>query len=212
MSDNPTVIAVMIAAAAYAFWVWRSDLQAAKAGTPNPKAFPGATPWANPWLLVAVAGSLVLLGLETWGEYALGVSGEQKNITVLFGLYTLAAGFLEELIFRGYLVVEKRGRAALWLSVVGFSLLFALMHDHLWSFESSAAAWKLWEGTLTFTPTTKGWFSTGMIFLGSLWFYVARFGPANPTRSLAPAVAAHVAKNLGVFAIKAVQGHVSGLW
>jgi len=34
----------------------------------------------------------------------------------------------------------------------------------------------------------------------------------NPTRSLLPCIAAHAAKNAGVFVIKAAQGHVSGWW
>ena len=54
-----------------------------------------------------------------------------------------------------------------------------------------------------------------MVAIGApftLWFYAVRFWPLNPTRSLLPCVAAHAAKNLGVLAVKAAQGHVSGWW
>jgi hypothetical protein len=37
-----------------------------------------------------------------------------------------------------------------------------------------------------------------------------RFLPLNPTRSLLPSIAAHAAKNMGVFAIKYAQGFVTG--
>lgn len=212
MSDNPTVVAVMILAASYAAWMWWSDLQAARAGNSKPGAFPGATPCRIPLLWIAALGSLLLLGVETAGEYALGVSEEQKKITVLFGIYTLCAGFLEELIFRGYLVFDRKGRTALWASIIGFSLIFALAHPFLWDFKAGATAWKFWEGEWTLTLTRKGWFSTAMAFVVSLWFYTLRFMPQNPTRSLAPSVVAHISKNLGVFVVKAVQGHVGGLW
>lgn len=212
MSDNPTLVAVMILAASYAAWMWWGDLRAARAGQAKAGAFPGATPWAPRLLWVAALGSLVLLGLETWGEYGLGVSEEQKKITVLFGVYTLCAGFLEELIFRGYLVIDRKGRTALWVSIVAFSLIFAVIHPFLWDFKAGPTAWKFWEGEWTWQLTRKAWFSTIVTFVVSLWFYLLRFAPQNTTRSLAPSVVAHVTKNLGVFAIKAIQGHVSGLW
>jgi membrane protease YdiL (CAAX protease family) len=124
-------------------------------------------------------------------------------MTGLFALYTLAAAFVEELIFRGYLVVENRGRPALVAGIIGASLLFALLHPFLW-------AWK--DRTLVFHFGSKAWFSTGMIFAGSLWFYAVRFSPLNPTRSLLPCIAAHAAKNAGVIAIKYAQGYLAGWW
>ncbi len=201
MSENPALIMVMIAGGAYLFHLWWGDLRANCSGSPNPRAFPGATPCSAQVLVLAVAGTLLLLGIETGGEALLGISDEQKSLTVLFSVYTLVAAFLEELAFRGYLVVTKHGKAALWGSVFVFSLLFALAHPFLWEWS---------DGALTLHFTTKAWFSTTMLFLGSLWFYVLRFLPLNPTRSLLPCIAAHFAKNLGVFAIKAAGGFVSG--
>ena len=182
---------------------WLDDYRAGQRGAANPRAMPGATPASLGMIALAALGALGLLAAETGGEYALGVSGEQSHMTVLFGLYTLAAAFVEELIFRGYVVIENRGRTALVAGIFGASLVFALLHPFLWE-------WK--DGTLVTHLGAKAWFSTAMIFAGSLWFYAVRYLPGNPTRSLLPCIAAHAAKNLGVFAIKYAQGFVSGWW
>lgn len=105
---------------------------------------------------------------------------------------------MEEVIFRGYLVVENKGRWALIGSCIGFSLIFALIHGHFWSTEDG---FKL-------TLTTKAFFSTGILLANSLWFYAIRFGPWNWDRSIFPCMLAHAASNLGVFVIKLVQGYV----
>lgn len=201
--DNPLLLAAMLAGAGYLGKLWVDDLRAARAGRPNPRAFPGAIPAGRPVMILAVVGTLLLLALETAGESALGLTAEQSRMTVLYGLYTLAAAFLEEIIFRGYLVVMNRGRTLLVAGIVGASLVFALLHPFL-------SEWR--EGALQFRFTAKAWFSTGAIFVGSLWFYALRFLPLNPQASLAPCIAAHVTKNLGVFAIKYAQGFVSGWW
>ena len=202
-SDNPLLLVVLLAGGGWLGWTWYEDLQAAQRGKPNPRAFPGATPAPRSVLLLAIGGTLVLLAAETAGELALGLDAEQSHMTVLFGLYTLAAAFIEELIFRGYLVVTHRGRAALVAGILGASLLFAILHPFLW-------AWR--DGALHLQLTAKAWFSTGAIFAGSLWFYALRFLPLNPTHSLAPCIVAHATKNLGVLAIKYAQGFVSGWW
>lgn len=177
----------------------------AQRGQPNPRALPGAVPTERAAVAVAVAVTLLLLGLETWGEVALGIAGAQSTVTWLFGLYTLAAAFGEELVFRGYLVVVDRGRAWLWSSVVLFSLVFALLHPFLWE-------WKGEGDGLMLHLDTKGFFSTGVVFVGSLWFYTVRFFGLNAQRSLLPCIAAHLAKNLGVLLIKFQQGFVVGWW
>jgi membrane protease YdiL (CAAX protease family) len=201
--DNPWLLAAMTVAIAMIAKLWRDDLRAAVGGHPHPRAFPGATPVPLRVILVAVAGTGVLLAVETSGENLLGLSQQQSQMTVAFGVYTLAAAFAEELIFRGYLVVEGRGRAAWLAGVVGASIGFALLHPFLWE-------WK--EGALRLHGGTKAWFSTALVFSNSLWFYAVRFMPANPRRSLLPCIAAHATKNLGVFAIKYAQGFVSGWW
>jgi membrane protease YdiL (CAAX protease family) len=204
MSDHsPLLLFVLLGGSAYVGKLWWEDLQAARAGRPAPRPLPGATLASRAAILLAAVGALVLLGIEVAGEYALGIVGQQREITVLFGIYTLAAAFVEELIFRGFIVVQHRGRAALIAGCIGASLVFAAIHPFLWE-------WK--EGALTFQFTAKAWFSTAMIFAGSLWFHTVRFWSLNPTHSLLPCIAAHLAKNLGVFAIKAEQGFVVGWW
>lgn len=202
MNDQPLLLLLMIAASVYVAKLWLDDYRAGIAGKSHPRALPGATP--VPWrgILIAVMGTLVLLALETWGEIHLGVAGEQSRITALFGLYTLAAAVIEELIFRGYLVITHRGPAVRWAGILGASLFFAALHPFLWK----------WEGGLVWTIGLKGWFSTAAIFLGSLWFYAVRFAGWNPNHSLLPCFAAHATKNLGVIAIKAVQGFLVGWW
>ena len=201
--DNPWLLAGMILAGGVVAKWWCDDYRTGRQGKPAPQAFPGATPASGRALLIAAGGALVLLAAEAAGEQALGLTARQSRMTVLFGLYTLVAAFGEELIFRGYLVVEKRGRMALIAGVIGASLGFALLHPFFWE-------WK--EGALRLHGDNKAWFSTAAVFAGSLWFYAVRFLPMNPTRSLLPCVAAHLTKNLGVFAIKYVQGFVSGWW
>ncbi|HLP10245.1 MAG TPA: CPBP family intramembrane glutamic endopeptidase [Opitutaceae bacterium] len=201
MSENPLLLVVMIVVSAALFHLWWSDLRAARAGRPNPRAFPGAVPCERRLLVIAVLGSAALLAIEILGENALGLTAQQKTVTVLWSLYTFAASFTEELAFRGFLVVTNRGRAALWGSIVGFSVVFALAHPFLWSWT---------DGKLEFTFTIKAWFSTAMIFVGSLWFYALRFAAFNPARSLLPCIVAHLTKNLGVFAAKAAAGFIAG--
>jgi membrane protease YdiL (CAAX protease family) len=201
--DNPWLLAGMIVAGVVVARWWRDDYRTARQGAHHPRAFPGASPTSRRALVIAAGGALVLLAAETAGEYALGLTAQQSQMTALFGLYTLVAAFLEELIFRGYLVVENRGRPALVAGIVGASLGFALLHPFLWE-------WK--DGALAVHGGAKACFSTAAVFAGSLWFYAMRFLPLNPTRSLLPCVAAHLAKNLGVLALKYAQGFVAGWW
>ena len=203
----------MAALTAYVFYVWLGYYRRAGTGPPDPRAFPGAVPCSVTAVAVAVAGALALLGLETGGEYAFGVSQQQSNITVLYLMAMIGAAFGEELVFRGFLVVTTRGRLVLFGSIVGFSLLFALGHPFLWDWKSLA------EGQpkqLVFDFSLKACWSTAMVFLFSFWLYAMRFPvrypKLNPRNSLIPCIAAHLAKNLGVFAIKLAQGHVRGWW
>ena len=202
--NNPLLLVLLTAAGLYATTLWREDLRAFRSGKTLPRPLPGATPTTGRAVAIAVIGSLVLLAAETFGEFTFGLAAEQSRMTWLFALYSVsAASFIEELIFRGWLVVENRGRLALWLGVLGASVAFAALHPFLWRWDDAGFA---------LTPGTKGWFSTAVVFATSLWFYVARFAPWNPSRSLLPCVAGHAAKNLGVVAIKAALGYMSGAW
>lgn len=201
--EHPLLLVGLIAGTAVVARWWLADLRAARAGITTNHALPGATPAPNRAIGIAVFGALVLLGLETWGESTLGLTAQQSRMTVLAGGYSVAAAFLEELIFRGYLLVPGRVRPLLLAGVVAASAGFALLHPFLWEWT---------DGRLRWQPSAKAWFSTGAIFVGSLWFYCVRLLPSNPRRSLLPCIAAHAAKNLGVFAIKGAQGFVSGWW
>lgn len=202
-SNNPWLLVIMIVAGAVVARWWWQDLRIARHGPAPARGFPGAAPAGGRAVTIAAAGALVLVALETAGESALGLAAQQSRMTGLFGLYTLVAAFGEELVFRGYLVIESRGRAALWAGIVGASLLFALLHPFLWE-------WR--DGALHPQLNAKGWFSTGAVLAASLWFYAVRFVSINPTRSLLPCIAAHLTKNLAVLGIKAAQGFVSGWW
>jgi membrane protease YdiL (CAAX protease family) len=209
MTENPLILVLMIAASLYMIHVWRSDYQAAKAGAPHPRALPGATPASLTTCVIAAIGALIILAAETLGEIQLGLSAKQSSITVLFGIYTLVAAFIEELIFRGFIVIEGRGPKLRWIGIVAASVLFAALHPFLWEWKGG---WLWVDGRLELTLTAKGWFSTVTVFLSSLWFYTVRFARFNPQHSLLPCFTAHATKNLGVFAIKAAQGFLIGWW
>jgi CAAX amino terminal protease family. len=209
MNDDPLFQLLMLGAGAVVLKLWLDDRRAAAQGKPNPRGLPGATPAPRNAVVIAICGALALLGIETWGEIRLGVADQQTDMTALFALCTLMAAVVEEVIFRGFIVIEKRGRAMLWSGVVLASIVFAALHQHVWKWEGG---WPWADGHLLWTPGLKGWFTTGMLFLGSLWFYFVRFAGFNPQRSLLPCFAAHAAKNAGVIAVKAAQGHLVGWW
>jgi membrane protease YdiL (CAAX protease family) len=198
LNENPLMILAYVGIAAYMFHMYYGDLRAERSGTPNPKAMPGSTVAAVSVYGLGILGALVLLAIETGGETALGIVVEQSEMIWYFVFAALGAGVVEEVLFRGFLVVENKGRAALVGSCVGFSLIFALIHGHFWSTEVGFA----------WTFTTKAWFTTALLFANSLWFYALRFGPWNPRRSLFPCMVAHAASNLGVFFVKLAQGYV----
>lgn len=203
MDQSPVLLLLLTAISVYLAKLLRDDTREARSGQPNPRALPGTTPAPGRAHLIAIAGVLALLAIETLGELALGLSAQQSRITWLFSLYTLAAAVIEEVVFRGYIVIDRAGPRALWASAFAASLLFATLHPFLWKWDAAGFAWTL---------NAKGAFSTVIVFATSLWLYAARFGAWNPTRSLWPCIAAHAAKNAGVVAIKAASGFVVGAW
>jgi membrane protease YdiL (CAAX protease family) len=201
MNESPFMILLYVGMAAYVGNIYWGDYKSQKGGEPNASAMPGATSASICLYVIGVVGALLILAAETGGELALGVSAEQSDMVWYFLFASLCAGIVEEVIFRGFLVVENKGRAALIGSCAGFSLIFALIHGHFWSNEEGEAfAW---------TFTTKAFFTTGILVANSLWFYALRFGSWNKNRSLFPCMLAHAASNFGVFAVKLAQGHVT---
>jgi len=214
MQNDPLMVIVLFAVSIYVAKLWLDDYRAAQRGAPNRRAFPGAVACKGLAIWVAVAGALLLLAIETGGEYALGIAAEQSDITVIVLLAWVSAAFIEELIFRGYLVVAARGRAALVASIMGFSLIFTLLHPFFWELEypEGVASWQFWQAEWVVDFGLKAWFSSALVFANSLWFYAVRFYRLNPAHSLLPCIAAHLASNLGVFVIKLLQGHVVAWW
>ncbi|NDV61343.1 CPBP family intramembrane metalloprotease [Puniceicoccales bacterium CK1056] len=208
MTDSPLIILILFVGAAYLFKLWRDDMLAWKAGKPHEKGIPGATSAPGAALWIGAIGALALVGLETGGEIALGVSSEQTDITVIFLLAMIGAGVLEEVLFRGYFVIQNKGRNILILSIVGFSLLFALAHYQYYTEIPEEGTWR----DLSFVIDPKSGWSLLLLFLNSLWFYWMRFSKWNPHHSLLPCFVAHIASNMGVFAVKLLQGHVHGLY
>lgn len=205
--NNPLVLLLLTGVGLYFGKLWLDDLRAgANRPVDGPSALPGATPAPQRAIWIAVAGALVILALETWGEIALGLAGEQSKMTVLFATYSiLAAPLVEEIIFRGYLIVNigKYGKPAAWAGALAASLLFAALHPFLWKNDDAGFA---------FTFGAKGWFSTAAVFATSMWLYCARLAAWNPQQSLLPCFAGHAAKNLGVFGVKAATGFIAGWW
>ena len=188
MTDAPILSIALFAGALYLLKLWREDFLRWKRGQPNEKGFPGATSASRTALLIAAAGALILVGVETVGEGILGVSGEQSTLTVLFILPMIGAGILEEILFRGYLVVPHRGRARLILSCVFFSALFAALHFQYYleiPEEGGLSA-------LTLKIDAKAAWTVLLLFLNSIWFYAVRFATWNPHRSLLPCFVAHI--------------------
>ncbi|MDR1789358.1 MAG: CPBP family intramembrane metalloprotease [Opitutaceae bacterium] len=201
--EHPLVIVLLIAGAGWLFNFWLRDLRLARRGAPNPRALPGAVPAGGRAVAIAVAGALLILGGETLAELGLGTSGEQSTLTALLAVYTLFAAFLEEVVFRGYIVVTGRGAAVTWGAAAAASLVFALAHPFLWKWDG---------GGFRVTVSAQPLVSTVSVFATSLWLYAMRFWKGNPGRSLVPCVAAHLARNAAVIAIKGVQGHLGGWW
>jgi membrane protease YdiL (CAAX protease family) len=198
MNENPWLTLVMIAAGTLFAWLWLRDFRSR--GEARPKhPLPGATSCPVGVVLVGVVVGMALVAAETVGESWLGISQEQSTITPLFALWTLVAAIIEEIIFRGYFVIERRGTAALWIGIFAFSVVFAALHPFLWVWDDAGFRW---------TPGLKGWFSTVFAFAGSVAFYSLRFNRWYPALSLLPCFAAHLAKNAGVIVVKAVQGFV----
>jgi len=199
MSQNPLMLLLLIGTGCVILWLWIRDFRS-RAAPVHPHPFPGATSSPASLVWVGAVLGLVLVAAESTGESILGISDEQSVLTPMFAVWTLIAAPTEEIVFRGFLVVQNRGRTVLWFSIVGFSAAFALIHPFLWTWGSEGFELSL---------TTKGWFSTVFAFGGSLLFYSLRFNHRNKECSLLPCFAAHLAKNVGVIAIKAAQGFIA---
>ena len=208
MNSNPVFILVTLAAAVYVFRLWWQDYDARRNGRRHTNPLPGATPVGSSWILLAIMGALALVALETWGEIRLGVSEEQSDVAAIMLIPFICAGFIEELIFRGFVFYDKKGPRVLWASIFGASIIFALLHFQYY-LEFPESGGMIPESIKM--DAKSGW-SLLLLLLNSLWFYYLRFAPPNVYRSLIPCFAAHIASNIGVYAVKLAQGHVTSLF
>jgi len=110
MTENPLLLLALIGVSVWVGRWWVIDYRAALAGKPHERSLPGASPASAAAVAIASLGALFILAGETGGEHVLGLSAEQSRMTVLFGLYSIVgAPVIEEVLFRGYLVIENRG-------------------------------------------------------------------------------------------------------
>ena len=206
--DSPIFSLFSLAVAAYLFALWLGDFRHfARTRSPRKGAFEGARPAPARLVGLGVVLALCLLGLSSSAEILTGVSQGQTKVAPFAIFSWLGAAFVEELIFRGYLVVKNRGRAALVLSIIFFSLVFALGHPFLWNYEVPEGA-SIFGGVWSANITLQAGVSTATVLCCSLLFYALRFAPSNAERSILPCICAHAAYNIGVFAVKAAQGFV----
>lgn len=206
--DNPVFSLLSLGVAAWLFSMWADDLRHfRKTGDLRRGAFEGATPAPFGLVAAGVVAALALLAVNTCAELAAGVESDQTKVAPWALLSWVGAAFVEELIFRGYLVVKNRGRAALVGSIFLFSFLFAAGHPFLWDYTVPEGA-SVFGGTWTFDFSAQPLINTLAVFECSLLFYALRFVPQNKTRSLLPCVCAHAAYNCGVFAVKVCRGFV----
>jgi len=189
---------LVFVAAAWFFRQWLTDKRTAGTADAHPNPLPGASDCATGWLIVGAVGALVIVAGVTAAEYAAGVADEQSTIAPHFLLAMLGAAFIEELVFRGWLVIDNKGTAALFGSCIGVSAIFALGHPFLWDTESG----------LSFKSDAQPLIAGAGIFVFSLFAYALRFMPQNPSRSLLPCFVAHAVHNLAVFVVKLATGHV----
>lgn len=198
MDDNLWVILLYSGLAIYIAYLYRLDIRKFVCNESNPKGLPGASPAKLLLIVAALLGACVLLGMAVIGEYALGLVPLQSELVWYFLFALLAAGIIEEVVFRGFLVVSGRGQSILIGSCVFFSLIFSLIHGDFWETEAG----------FQWVFTSQSFFNASILFVNSLCFYALRFGPWNPTRSIIPPIIAHVAYNLGVYLVKLGQGFI----
>jgi len=205
--SDPIFALIFFVGACYLFSLfWKDLVTYKKTKTIHPKAFEGALPAGRPILVFAVVGAIILLAMQVLFEYATGTVQEQTEIGYFAILTLIASAFIEELIFRGYIVVKNKGLVLLWVFNILFSLIFALMHPYVWDWIANEES--VLGGALEFNFTLKTIGSTAFMFINSLFFYFLRFNKFNKNMSIIPCILSHLAFNLGVFAVKLCQGFV----
>ncbi len=207
--NDPITVGFITIVTCYVARLWVMDFL--RKGTNAQKEFPGTGNCSLLWILIGAQAGLFLLATETLGEKLLGVSDQQSTLKAYAILAILSAAFYEELVFRGYFVVEKYGRRPMVFFAVLLSALFALLHPFLWNVNvpEGVSFYAIHKLEWTFDFSVKAWFSTGMKFIFSIVFYWLRLNKRNKEQSLLPCFVGHATFNVGVFFIKLFQGYVT---
>ncbi len=183
-----------------------SDLRANFGGKVS--GLEGATACRPAVCAAGVLCALAVLAIFTIAEYYFGVSESQTSAPFYVIVFWFSSAFVEELVFRGYFVVQNRGKTALVASIFAFSALFTLAHPFFWSYAPPDGAAEGAEKILSFHFGANAVISSLSIFSLSILFYCLRFVPQNKNRSIIPCIAAHFSYNLGVYIVKLFQGHI----
>lgn len=195
MQDSPLYSIVFFLAGAYLFKMWYDDLRA-KDKPQN--ALAGSSYCSVGVAFIGVLAGAILIISDSLTEKSLGFQSMQSVVTFWALPVWISSAFIEELVFRGYLFVDKK--RLLVVSCIALSFLFAMFHPFLWDFSA--------ENGLTFNFTLQAWVNTANKFVFSLILYALRFAPINKSRSLIPCIAAHLVYNVGVFVVKLWTGFV----
>jgi uncharacterized protein len=208
MEESPLVSLFMLGIGLYLLAIWRGDYLKGLRGLGSEASVPGATAFQMRSCGYAAVGGMVLVFVFSALEWGTGTFHSQSTIRWFFLGSMLGACVIEELVFRGYLVIQTRGKACLVASCFVMSLFFALLHPYLWTHGVATPSGIEWITQLRPHWTLHSILTTSSIFAYSLWFYACRFSAWNPHRSLAPCFCAHAGVNLTVFVIKASMGFV----
>ncbi len=211
MSDSLFFNLLSLAAGVYLLYLWLSDT---KEGGKEPNSdlkgkLPGSSWTTLAPCLLATLGAVAIILIVSSLEFYYDVSSEQSTLSWWMLPAMMGAAITEEVVFRGYLIITKRGRLTLVISAIVFSALFALLHPYLWTHSVTSPMGIEWVTSLRLTLELQPVLATASIFALSLWFYRVRFWARNPSRSLLPCFCAHAGANLAVFIIKIVSGYVS---
>ncbi len=198
---------IMFCAGLWLFKLWLDDARAVSLGTPNKNGFSGATYTSKNIAICGACAGVCLLIFAVFLENITGTSESQTKVSVWAVFGWIAAAFIEELIFRGYLVIDKKGKFCLITSIFVFSLIFTICHPFFWDYTIPENADFL-SGKFSFDFSSRAWVSSVVVFVSSLVFYILRFMPQNVSKSLIPCILAHLSYNLGTFFVKAIQGYV----
>jgi membrane protease YdiL (CAAX protease family) len=198
---EPLSIVLCAVAALVVGGIWVKDYLAWRSGKPFERALAGATGAPARLILLSAAVSAAIMAVETACEHALGISKLAQPLPVILLVPTVCFALLEEILFRGYLVIQGKSRVALVTSIVIFSLIFAALHGHFLGWTADGKGFQL-----RLTPATILWSVSNLSF--SLWWYAVRFLPSNKERSMLPVFAGRGAALLTLFLIDLATGRI----